>query len=173
MNTTLTLYRKRIIPEEIIPLKDDTILYADSERIITQWKTLKPRSDIAYGCSAYLLDKGYKISKIYDHEHKLVYWYCDIITHSYNAATSALTVIDLLVDVVIMSDGQVKVLDLDEVAEALEKKLISQHDACDALHKTNLLLRDIYECRFEDYQKFIECYEFPIKQKRSAGRTHE
>lgn len=159
MNTTLTLYRKRIIPDEMIPLKDDTILYADDERIITQWNTLNPRSDIAYGCSLYLLDKGYKISKVYDHEHRLVYWYCDIITHSYNATTGALTVIDLLVDIVVMPDMQVKVLDLDEVAEALEKKMISQADACDALHKTNCLLQKIYQGGFLEYQRILDSYE--------------
>ena len=45
------LYRKRLIPEECIPLKDDIILYMDDEVIVTKWNTLKPRKDFHHGYS--------------------------------------------------------------------------------------------------------------------------
>ena len=158
MNKDITIYRKRLIPEELIALKDDTIIYIDEKKVITHWKTIKPRKDIAYGYSAYLLDKGFKISKVFDHNDQLVYWYCDIITHSYEASSNSLTVIDLLVDVIVMKDGTLKVLDLDELAEALKQGLLSKEEACQALEKTNSLLKDIYEGRFKEYQEIVESY---------------
>ena len=65
MEQTLKLYRKRYIPNESILLKDDNILFADDKLIITSWKTLKPRKDISYGYSAYFIDKGFKVSKMF------------------------------------------------------------------------------------------------------------
>ena len=44
-----TLYRKRLIPEECILLKDDELLYRDEKTIITRWNTLKPKKDLHHG----------------------------------------------------------------------------------------------------------------------------
>lgn len=159
MNTAMTLYRRRIIPAELITLKDDTIVYVDDQTVITKWNALKPREDISYGVSAYLLDKGYKISKVFDNNHTLVYWYCDIITHSYEATSNSLTIVDLLIDVLVCKDGSVKVVDLDEVAEALSQGALTLHEACDALKKADSLLKDIYAGHFGDYQALVEKYE--------------
>ena len=52
-----TLYRKRLIPEECILLKDDELLYRDEKTIITRWNTLKPKKDLHHGFSCYFLDK--------------------------------------------------------------------------------------------------------------------
>ena len=159
MNKDMMIYRKRLIPQECIALRDDNIVYVDEQRVVAHWNTINPRTDIAKGCSAYLLDKGYKISKVYDHQNQLVYWYCDIITSIYDTVSNSLTVTDLLVDVIIMKDGSVKVLDLNELAEALKQGLLSPEDACEALEKTDKLLQDIYKGRFIEYQKLIERYE--------------
>ena len=59
----LKLYRKRYFPDELIYLKDDLVLHTETNLIITKWNTLIPRADIAYGISAYLIDKNIKISK--------------------------------------------------------------------------------------------------------------
>ena len=48
-----TLYRNRLIPLESILLTNDEILYHDDKKIITFWKTLHPKSDLAYGYSCY------------------------------------------------------------------------------------------------------------------------
>ena len=69
----MMLYRKRFIPEEVVPLKDDEILFADETKIITKWKTLKPRPDFAWGISCYDLQNSYKISRFLDHNNHLVY----------------------------------------------------------------------------------------------------
>ena len=53
-----TLYRNRLIPLESILLTNDEILYHDDKKIITFWKTLHPKSDLAYGYSCYFLDRG-------------------------------------------------------------------------------------------------------------------
>ena len=60
-----TLYRNRLIPLESILLTNDEILYHDDKKIITFWKTLHPKSDLAYGYSCYFLDRGFKISRFY------------------------------------------------------------------------------------------------------------
>lgn len=73
-----TLYRNRLIPLESILLTNDEILYHDDKKIITFWKTLHPKSDLAYGYSCYFLDRGFKISRFYSHSHDFMYWYCDI-----------------------------------------------------------------------------------------------
>lgn len=41
--TNLSLYRRRIIPDECILLKDDIILSCDEEHIVTSWQTLRPK----------------------------------------------------------------------------------------------------------------------------------
>ena len=79
------LYRRRIIPEECILLKDDVILYRDSNMIVTKWAALKPRKDLHHGFSCYFLDEGFKISKFYAADNSLLYWYCDIISHTYDS----------------------------------------------------------------------------------------
>ena len=59
------LYRKRLIPEECVLLKDDVILLCNEDIIITQWKALKPKKDLHHGYSCYFLKEGYKVSKFY------------------------------------------------------------------------------------------------------------
>ena len=81
------LYRKRLIPEECILLKDDELLYRDEKKIITRWNTLRPKKDLHHGFSCYFLDKGIKVSKFYKADGSLICWYCDIVTHSYDKAT--------------------------------------------------------------------------------------
>lgn len=50
------LYRKRLIPEECVLLKDDTVLYRDNQIIVTGWNSLKPRKDLHHGYSCYYLE---------------------------------------------------------------------------------------------------------------------
>lgn len=71
-----TLYRKRLIPEECILLKDDELLYRDEKTIITRWNTLKPKKDLHHGFSCYFLDKGVKVSKFYKADGTQICWYC-------------------------------------------------------------------------------------------------
>ena len=78
MVSDVRLYRKRFIPDELLHLKDDKILYMDDELLITSWNTLKPRADMATGISAYYRKEGFKISRLADAHGTLTRWYCDI-----------------------------------------------------------------------------------------------
>ena len=151
--TAPILYRGRFIPDELIHLKDDIILSIEKDLIITKWTTLHPRNDIARGISAFYLDKGYKISKIYDNNDQIVYWYCDIIQVKKDTNTNTVIIEDLLVDVVLYEDGMIRILDIDELSDALDQKLITQEEAIYALRTLNSLLKTIYEGRFYTLQE--------------------
>ena len=155
MNTSTKLFRRRMIPEENIFLKDDKILFQNDKLIITSWNTLKPRRDIATGISAYFMDQGFKISKIYNSNHHLVYWYCDIIETVYDVSTNTYTFIDLLADILVYEDNSFRLVDLEEIGLALEKQLLSIEKASKALHLTNDLLNIIYHNQFSKYQAII------------------
>lgn len=150
------LYRKRIIPEECILLKDDRILYQDEQTIVTGWNSLKPKKDLHHGYSCYFLDKGCKVSKFLREDNTLMYWYCDIVEYDYCPETNTYIVTDLLADVIIYPDDFVKVVDLDELADALTRKLISEETLKKALLSLNNLLNIIYSGSFHDLQAPIE-----------------
>ena len=155
----LKLYRKRIIPEECILLKDDEVLYHDSEVIITKWNTIHPKKTLHHGYSCYFLERGFKVSKFYDHDGNLISWYCNIISYSYEEEDNAYTFTDLLVDVIVYPDGFVRVVDLDELADAARDGLISAEQMQLALRRTDKLLSVIYKGAFGKLQKYIEDQE--------------
>jgi predicted RNA-binding protein associated with RNAse of E/G family len=148
-----TLYRRRFIPSELIELKDDIILVYDKNLIITKWITLHPRKDIARGVSAFYLDKGFKVSKIYDKDGNVVYWYCDIIQTKKDDEKNTVIIEDLLIDVILYNDGSMQIMDLDELADALEQNLITQTEATNALRILNNLLKIISDKHFHLLQE--------------------
>ncbi len=156
MNSNIRLYRKRFIPEELNCLKDDHILYLDDDLIITSWETLKPRSDFASGFSLYYRKEGFKISRHYGEDGSFTRWYCDIITEA--SEGNDLIFIDLLIDIIIAPDGTVRVVDLDEAAEALERGLITPELLSQALRSSDKLLHYIYGGTFETLTKCLEAY---------------
>ena len=155
----ITLYRRRLIPDEIVHLKDDIVLYRDDNVIITKWKTIKPRKDMDHGFSAYLLKESIKVSKFYRADNSLLYWYCDIVDYEYDAATNSYTSTDLLTDVVLYPDGQIRVLDLDELAEASVKDMITKDQLHSALVRTDMLLNTMYSGEFKRYMDLIDEYD--------------
>lgn len=159
MENKIDLYRRRFIPNEIVHLKDDKVLFQDEDLIITKWNTLKPRSDTARGLSAYFLKQGIKVSKIYDKEGKLVYWYCDIIDTKLDTENHSFVYDDLLADVIVYDDGFVKVLDIGEIADAMDQNLITVSTALKALHTLDTLLEIIYSGRFYTLQKYLNDFE--------------
>lgn len=164
------LYRRRLIPNECITLKDDVIVQCDSDMIVTTWETFRPKRDFNHGASVYYLKKGIKVSKFLRSDGSLTFWYCDIVDYEYgNAERTAdsdsgtpaadagilqeydsLTCIDLLADVVVYPDGFVKVVDLDELVEAAEHGLISEQTLHSVLMRVNNLLQTIYSGGFEE-----------------------
>ena len=105
------------------------------------------------------LKKGYKISKFYRADHSLLYWYCDIIRHSYDPATDTYIFTDLLADVIVYPDGRVRVVDLDEIADALEQNRITVADAQEALRKLDSLLKVIDRDEFPSVCRKLEQFE--------------
>ena len=151
----LQLYRKRYIPAECIPLKNDIIVEQNEDFILTTWKTINPKTTFDHGSSCYLLKEGLKVSKFYRPDGTLLYWYCDIVDFEYNETENILTIVDLLADVVIYPDGRVKVMDLDELAEALEKNLITQAQLTAGLRQLNYLLTMIDRDKFDRLQSIL------------------
>ncbi len=147
-----TLYRKRLIPQECILLKDDIILQSSPSLIITKWNTLKARSDLSHGYSAYFIEEGFKVSMMFRADQSFLYWYIDIVDYEHDVSANSLTSVDLLIDVIIYPHGFVKVVDLDELSEALTKGILSSEDAARALSVTDRLLRLIYSGEFKSYQ---------------------
>lgn len=159
MNNQISIYRKRFIPDETNYLKDDIIVYMDDDIIVTKWKTLKPRKDISRGMSIYYMNRGYKVSKMYSSEDEIVYWYCDIVNTVKNENKNEIVFEDLLLDVIVYEDGRVTVVDADELADALESKIISQDYAIMALRNMNALLEIINKGEFETIKKQMAEYE--------------
>lgn len=153
--TNPILYRRRIIPEECVLLKDDIILSCDEDRIVTSWQALHPKKDLHHGCSCYFLKEGFKVSKFCYRDGSLLYWYCDIVDYDYHVSDNSLIVTDLLADVIIYPNGYVKVVDLDELVTALESRSISLDTLKSSILRLNKLLQIIYSGRFDTLQKYI------------------
>jgi len=151
----LKLYRRRFIPDETIELKNDQILHADESIIVTKWRTLRPKPDFSQGVSCYFLKLGWKISRFLDDSGRCVYTYCDIINSIYNKDENSILVNDLLVDIIIYNNGLVKVVDLGEVADALEMGLIDVSLAAESIRRTDELLHVIYEGRLQEYTGYL------------------
>lgn len=150
------LYRRRLIPSELTLLKDDVIVRQDEEVIITTWNTLNPKTEFSHGCSCYFLKDGLKVSKMYRSDNTLLRWYIDIVEISIDDTEKSLTTTDLLADVVIYPDGRMKVVDLDELAEALEKNLITKEQMVSCLRSLNQLLTLIYRDKFDRLQSHLD-----------------
>ena len=150
------LYRKRIIPQECILLKDDIILSCDEEHIITSWNALHPKKDLHHGWSCYFLKEGFKVSKFCKEDGTLMYWYCDIVEFDYNHTQNTLVVTDLLADVIIYPDGFVKVVDIDELVTALNQNELSLETLKSSLLILDKLLKIIYDGDFSKLQHLLE-----------------
>ena len=146
-----TVIRKRYIPDEVITLNHDTIYYVSDDLIISGWKAIRLRPDISGGFSAYYPKLGIKTSKLFDGDENLLYWYNDISELNFNGNDINFT--DLLLDLIVFPDNSIKILDLDEFAEAIEKNYITKEQEIKALRSFHTLLDYIYN---NDYSKLQE-----------------
>ena len=74
----------------------------------------------------------------------------------YNAADNELIVTDLLADVIVNPDGGFRVVDLDELADAFEKHLISGELMTTCLRRLDDLLSIIYRDKFDRLQNRLD-----------------
>lgn len=153
------LYRKRIIPEEIILLDKDEILFSSEDIIVTKWNTIRPKKTLHHGCSCYYLNEGFKVSKFYREDGSLIYWYCDIISYSYDEKENSYVFTDLLADVLVYPDGEVRVVDVGEIADALTDKTLTIEQMIPALRSLDKLLNIIYSGNFVTIQNQINDIE--------------
>lgn len=149
------LYRRRLIPNECVELKDDIVLYSDDDILVTKWNTLKPRKDFHHGYSCYFWKDGIKVSQFLKEDNSLYYWYCDIITSELNPTDNSLTIIDLLADVTIDNDGHMNVLDIDELCEAKENNLISDKQFFLSVKQLGNLITVIQSGKFNKYTDIL------------------
>ncbi|MDD2970960.1 MAG: DUF402 domain-containing protein [Lachnospiraceae bacterium] len=155
----LTLYRKRIIPDECVLLKDDVVLQVDNDTIVTKWNALRPKKDLHHGYSCYYLKEGFKMSKFLDESGNLLYWYFDIVEYDFHGNENAYVVTDLLVDVIINPDGFVKVVDLDELVAAFDTGQLSDYQLKKALLYLNNLLSAVYSPKLSSLQFNLNQYD--------------
>ena len=146
----MKIYRKRYIPNEIVDISGDELIYRDEEKLITRWNPIKPKDKIAKGESCVYFSKGWKISKFYRKDGSFKYWYCDIISYEYNEKDDEYLIVDLLLDVIVHIDGSYEILDEDELQDAYEKKIISKEIYDDAKEKLAKLVEVIKAGRFDE-----------------------
>lgn len=144
----MKIYRKRYVPDEIIDISGDEVVYRDENKLITKWQPIKPRDDIGSGTSCVYFNKGYKISKFFNKDGSFKFWYCDIITHEYYKDEDKYIIIDLLLDVIVYEDGHYEILDEEELEDALKEGIITEEIKIEAKQKLNSLLEIIKDGRF-------------------------
>lgn len=154
MDKNIKLYRRRLVPNENILLKDDEIVMNNESLIVTKWDVLKPRKDFDNGYSIYDFENNIKATKQFLGD-KFIGYYFDIIDVCKEDCNYY--VIDLLVDVIIR-DGIIKVVDLDEFQEAMDEGLITPQKMCEALKITNDLLCELYEHSTKKYDDIFDTY---------------
>jgi len=140
--------RKRYIPFETVDISGDELISRSEDVLVTRWNPIKKRSDISGGMSYTFLKEGYKVSKFFGPSGEFKYWYCDIISVDYSEEEDKYILTDLLLDVKIMPDGSVIVLDVDEVAEAIEKEIITVKEACVSMRILDKVLKLAYNGEF-------------------------
>ena len=106
----------------------------------------------------FFLKEGYKVSKFLREDNSLLYWYCDIIKTDYDSSTNTYVFTDLLADVIMYPDGFVKVVDIDEIAEALKSGKLPPEDVISLLTSLDKLLKIVYSEDFEKYKHMINEY---------------
>ena len=87
--------------------------------------------------------------RFYSHSHDFMYWYCDIIETNYEKDSDTYVFTDLLADVIVKPDGNTRVVDLDELADAFERGLLSSQRMSCALRQLDDLLQAIYRDPYE------------------------
>ena len=148
------IYRRRYIPEELVHLKDDIILkYEPGKLLVTRWKTLKNKNSFATGTSVFVIDKNIKVSKLCDKDGRLYMWYCDIV--EMDETPDRITYNNLLFDVVEFPNGEVRVVDIGEAADAYEQGLITKDQLLRGMRATDALLASMRDGSFEEFKKMV------------------
>lgn len=148
----MKIYRKRYVPNEIVDISGDEVVYRDSEKLITKWKPIKPREDFGSGESCVYFKHGWKVSKFFNTDGSLKYWYCDIINYEYYESEDKYIINDLLLDVIVYEDEHYEILDEQELEEALKDGIVTKEIAEEARMKLENLIRVIEANKFKEFK---------------------
>lgn len=91
----------------------------------------------------------HSLTTMRNEKHEVVQYYFDIVKTISVTRQGMPYCDDLYLDVVLLPDGQLFLLDEDELAEAMERKLIDQNDVDLAYREARMVLRSIEEGRNE------------------------
>lgn len=158
-------FKRRLMPEEVIDITSDTLHFMDSKLLITSWSSQDMDTEADFNYSWAYLDDGFQIHRKMDKDGNFLYWYIDILAIEYSEQQHAYTLTDLIVDVVVHPDGYVDVIDLDEMAEAMEQGFISQEQVVLALRHLDTVLRLNYAKKFPppEVERFLS--DQPIREE--------
>lgn len=122
------------------------------------------------------LDNGFKWLEIYpennknvavsvciNNKDKIIEWYFDIAKNTYLTEQGVPYIEDLYLDVILTPDGKIKVIDQDELQEALDNKDISMEEFDLAYKVANNLIEQI-EGKTNQIIKFTKKYLKSILQ---------
>ena len=151
----MRLFRKRLIPDEIMELRGDEILRLDEDYLVTKWVTPKPKEEFTHAASCLFLKNGYKISKIFTKSNSFKYYYCDIGRVS-RPEPDSIVFTDLLLDVIVYPDGASKIDDLDQALWAHKQGIITTDDLIFSLDAMDRLLKIIYSGGFKGLARHVD-----------------
>ena len=151
----MRLFYKRLAPVRINEMRDDTIVHADDDIIITKWHTPRPKAEFTHGASCYFINEGYKVSKFYGEGNEFKFYYCDIIT-VHTEDNDDIICTDLLLDVIVEKDGRSRILDIDEAIEAHKTGQITTCELTGALDSLDRLLKIIYSGNFSNLTQYVD-----------------
>lgn len=154
----MKLFRKRYFPQEVVELNDD-IVFWDENILVTKWRTIRPKPNLSHGISAFFIDKGIKVSKFYTFSDELLYWYCDIGDCVFDNSKNEFMFVDLMADVIIYPDGEMRVVDLAEAADVFANGSVESDKICKMLKSLDFLMEALHSGQFREMQNFLEKFE--------------
>lgn len=128
MTEIKTLLKHKLLPQCTEDITEDEILFFNNDYLVTQWKAKSSNMNIASALSVVSVEHGIQISKKYDKDKKFCYWYCDIVKTKWTPESSCFEITDLLVDVVVFPDNELRMIDLDEFTQSKNNGLLNTSD---------------------------------------------
>lgn len=112
-------------------------------------KIVKIADDGYFWLQIGIKNKNYWITAMYDDEKRLIQYYIDITRENIVCENGESYFYDLFLDIVQLSNGDIFLLDEDELAEALENKTIGEKEYLLAHSEAKNIIRLIEKGEFE------------------------
>lgn len=119
--------------------------------------------DNGYKCVIYMpLDKNWCVSTFVNRENEIVEWYFDM-TKENSVEDGKPYFVDLYLDIAVSSDGKVKILDEDELLDALDTGIINNSD----YHLAKITCKQIMDEVIPN-EKFMNDFFYEYLEKMSV-----